>query len=297
MLTNISKKEGKRFYIGSKQEATIEEFDGVMTILDRVDKPYYSSSTSIEMKEEMKRGDVFEASLLEFVGDRKDLIAVENSYIEKHNAVNSEEFYNKSNALMNCHDQDAVANKFGETVKELACRNSSLGKRDNTAKKLGFENFGYFHLWVKEQYNKGLKHADICKIIGKHRHFTLSAINGIDLDKANLELERIEEYQPKLRKLITLGCSFYYACELLGLEITSGRVMLGDFNKKHQKAFKSSLKVGMTKEEMEKYIVRCILDNPDGTGYKIAARELNIGCEAVKRYLSRYLKSNLKRPD
>lgn len=297
LLTNVSKSFGKRFYIGSKQEASLEDFGGIPTILDRNDKPYYSSSSSVEMREEMVRGDIFEASILEYVPDKKNLLAVENTYIMSNNAVVGSEYYNKSNAVLNCHDQEAVANKFGETVKDLACRNSSLGKRDNTAKKLGFDNFGEFHLWVKEKYEEGMRHKQISDIIGKHRHFTISAINGIDLVKAKEELKHTEKYQKELRELITLGCSFYHACTLLGLEITSGRIMLGDFNQKHKKAFKAALKNGMTKDEMEKRIVQIVLDSKDGEGYRIAAGELNIGLEAVRRYLSRYLKKNLQYPE
>ena len=293
LLTNISKKEGKRFYIGSKQEATLEIFDGVMTILDRKDKPYYSSSTSIEMQEEMKRGDIFEASLLESGVPRKELIFVENRYITDADAVHCEDYYNKSNALMNCHDQGAVANKFGETVKDLACRNSSWSKRDATARKLGFSNFGLLHLWVREKKDEGLTHAAMSKIIGKHRHFSLSLIKGIDLEKAYIEIAGKDEYESKLRCMILAGCSLYYACEVLGIEITSGRVMLGDFNKKHERSFRAASKNSMTKQEMEEEVLKVILMSPDGLGMKAAATKLNISLAAVKRYLSRWLKANV----
>lgn len=289
-------KEGKRFYIGSKQECSLEMFDGVMTVLDRYEKPYYSSSTSIEMQEQMKRGDVFEASALEWVGDKKNLLEIENKYINEVDAVFCEEYYNKSNALMNVHDQTAVANKFGETVKDLACRNSSLSKRDSTAKKLGFDNFGEFHLWVRDQMDQGVSHPAMCEKIGKHRHFSQVSIKGIDLDKVTRELLEKDKHQVELRRMIACGCSFYYATELLGLELSSARIMLGDFNKKHQRAFKASLKVGKTKQEMEEEIVRIILTSKDGEGYKDAAHELNIGMETVRRYLSRYLKKNLPYP-
>lgn len=298
LLTNTNKTEGKRFYIGSKQEASLEEFDGVMTILDRLDKPYYSSTTSIEMKEEMIKGDVFEASILEIGVDRKDLIFRENFYIEKYNAVLSEEFYNKSNALMNCHDQDAVANKFGETVKELACRNSSCSKRDNTARKLNFDNFGELHLWVKEKKDEGLTHAEMSTIIGKHRHFTASIIEGINLDKAKLEIDNKDLYQDKLRRMVAAGCSLYYAAEILGLELPSARIILGDYNKEMERAFRTAIKAGLSKDELERKVVQYIYDaDENGSGWREAAKACNITSEAARRYFVRYVKANMPRPE
>lgn len=293
LLTNITLKEGKRFYIGSKQEASIELFDGVMTVLDRNDKPYYSSSSSLEMREEMRRGDIFEASLLEEGLVRQKLLEAENGFITNADAVLSFEYYNKSNALLNCHDQDAVANKFGETVKELAGRNSSWSKRDSTAERLGFSNFGLLHLWVKLKKEDGLTHTEMSAIIGKHRHFSSSLIKGINLDKALLEVEEKEKYQDKLRVLILAGCSLYYACELMGLEITSGRVILGDYNKKKERAFSVAKKHSKTKEEMEDTIINIFINSKDGYGQKAAAKELFINQEAVRRYVSRWLKRNV----
>ncbi len=297
LLTNTSITEGKRYYIGSKQEASLELFDGVMTILDRVGKPYYSSSSSVEMREQMKRGDVFEASVLDSGMSREKLLAAEDKFITAADAVNSDEYYNKSNARLNCHDQGAVANRFGETVKELANRNSSWGKRDNTAKKLGFANFGLLHLWVKTKVGEGLTHADMCRLIGKHRHFSLSLIKGIDLDKALLEIDNKDVYQDKLRGLILAGCSLYYACELMGLELTSGRVILGDFNKKKERAFSVAIRNNKTKEEMEDAVINVLINSEDGYGNKDAAKLLNISLEAVRRYVSRWLKRNVKPED
>lgn len=154
LLTNTSKTEGKRFYIGSKTECQIVDVGGIPTIVDRDGKPYYSSSSSFEFKEAMLRGEIISASLLEEVHDKKKLLLAENAWIDKSNAVFSEEYYNMSNAVLNCHNQDAIANLYGESVKELAKRNSSLGKRDNSAKDLGYSNFGELCFDIWERYSK-----------------------------------------------------------------------------------------------------------------------------------------------
>jgi len=296
LMENITKKGNPKYYIGSKQEASIEEFNGVMTVLDRYDKPYYSSSSSYLMAEDMKNGDVFVSSLLESRIKRKDLITVENKHMEIVGSLHSDEYYNLSNATLDCHNKDAVVNRFGERGKELASRNSSLAKRDNKARKLGFENFGYFHLWIREKVDEGLNHAEMCKIIGKYRSYTRASIKGINLEKALMEIEDKDKYQEDLRNLVYEGCSFYHACTILDLELTSGRIILGDFNKSGERAYRAASKKSMSKEELEIRIVTIILDSKDGQGFQRAARELNINRSTVGRYLSRYIKKYLPRP-
>ena len=105
LLTNITKEKGRRFYIGSKTECNVICLDGIDTIIDlKSDKPYYSSSQSLEMKEDMSKGNVFVARILESVPNRKTLLERENYWITKYDAVSSQEFYNITNAVLNCHD-------------------------------------------------------------------------------------------------------------------------------------------------------------------------------------------------
>lgn len=300
MLTNISKDSGRRFYIGSKQEASVEEYDGVMTILDRKDTPYYSSTTSYEMLEDVKSGDILQAEVLEYVGDKLKLTEIENAWIRKYNAVDSNEFYNKAYAVLNAHyDGDALANKYGETIAQLSSRNSSWGKRDGRAKESGFDNFGDMYIWIHEQKQSGKNGKEVSEALGKERHFAFRTIKGMDIDKAK---EQIIEYkdsslQTELRKMVYNNCSPMYACELLGLEIAAGRILLGDFKQK-DKTFVASLKRGMSKDEMEKRVVQVIYDNDEvGYGFKQAANELGLNLETVKRYFIRYVKANMKRPE
>ena len=101
LLTNTSKQHGARFYIGSKTECSIIELDGVPTIISLKDnKPYYSSSQNKEFIEDFKNGDIFVATLLEEVSNRDLLLATENQHILKNNAIESEDFYNLSEAKL-----------------------------------------------------------------------------------------------------------------------------------------------------------------------------------------------------
>lgn len=293
LLTNIDKKEGKRYYIGSKQECHIRQIDGVPTIVGISNgKPYYSSSSSIEMREEMKNGDRFEAKVLEQVFDRKQLLEREDYWIKHHNAVKSQQYYNMSNATLNCHDQDAVANKYGETVKELAWRNSSWSKRDNTAKQLGYNNFGEICFDIHKRLSSGERIFEISYSFGKHRHFAKSIISKYDMDKAVLDLEK--DFTAELRNYIKNGCSLYYAAELLGIEIPAARSLLGDYDAVNFRSFSVARDMGKTKEELEVEITKQILG---GMGFREVAKEHGIIYESVKRYFFRCIRRNLKNSD
>tara|TARA_Y100001956_G_C4124434_1_gene189266 strand:+ start:2597 stop:3520 length:924 start_codon:yes stop_codon:yes gene_type:complete len=299
LLTNTSKNSGRRFYIGSKQESSIEEFDGVMTILNREDKPYYSSTTSYEMLEDFRNGDIFEASVLEYVPNREDLIYRENEHIKKCSAVESEEYYNKAYAILNAHyDPDSVANKYGETLAQLSSRNSSWSKRDGRSKECGFSNFGEMYFWIHDQKIKGRSGRCVSEELGKERHFAYRTIKNMDIPLAKKQVEDFKgtEVEREIKTMVYNNCSPVFACEVLGLEIAAGRFLLGDF-KERDNEFVAALKRGMTREELEKRVVQHVFDSEKvGNGFKNAAKELNLSLETVRRYFIRYVKNNMERP-
>lgn len=290
LLTNIDKPEGKRFYVGSKQECHLRIVDAIPTIIGTSNgKPYYSSSSSIEMREEMKNGDRFSASILEDVLDRKSLLEREDYWITHFDAVKSQEFYNMSNAKLNCHDQDAVANKYGETVKDLASRNSSWSKRDNTAKECGYNNFGEFCFDIHNRLLAGERIFEISYSLNRHRHFAKTVIVKYNMEKAVLDLEK--DVTKELRDYIKNGCSLFYAAELLDIEIPAARALLGDYDAVNFRSFSVARDMGKTKEELEIEITKDILD---GKGFTEISREKGIIYESVKRYFLRCVRRNLK---
>lgn len=100
LLTN-TKNKTPRYYIGSKAECTIIKLNDIPTIIsNKNNQPYYSSSTNIQFKEDFKNGDTFVASILEEVPDRSKLLEVENKYIIERDAVNSDQYYNLSYAVI-----------------------------------------------------------------------------------------------------------------------------------------------------------------------------------------------------
>ena len=191
LLTNKTKTQGRRFYIGSKQECYLVPVDGVNTIISsKSGKPYYSSSSSFEMKTDMESGHVFEASILEEVPDKKKLLEAENNHIKQYDAVKSDDYYNIGNAVLNCHDQDAVANRFGQTVKDLSTDNRALSNRDNNAQKLGFTSCGElaFHVYDLKQKDPNTNWAIISRELGSDRHWAGRYMKDFNMEKATQDL-------------------------------------------------------------------------------------------------------------
>ena len=293
LLVNNTKTKGKRFYVGSKTECNIVELDGINTIIDlKSDKPYYSSSQSLEMKEDMLKGDVFVASILESVPDRRNLLERENYWINKYDAVFSQDFYNITNAVLNCHDQEVIVNVYGERLKELATRNSSLSKKDNTAKKLGYDNFAQLVLYIWQE-SEIKTYAEISKDLGKERHFAKIFVRGYDKAKTLTDLQRVD-LQPKLRKMVLKGCSLFLASQKLKLEYPAARILLGDFNKLNERSYSVAKLGGLSKKELEVQITKDILD---GAGFREVATKYGIIYESVKRYFFRCVRERLKSSD
>jgi len=292
LLTNSSKQSGKRFYIGSKQECQIADVDGVTTIVDREGKPYYSSSQSFEFKQDMLNGDIFVASVLEQVLDRNTLLQEENKHITLANAVESEEYYNISNAVLNCHNQDALANLFGETVKDLAKNNSSISKRDNSAKELGFNNFGElcFSIWERYQLNQNWQM--VSSSFNKERHWSKVVIKDFNMEKAKDDLTKVSEEQ--IRWHIARKCSLAKACELLGIELPAGRILLGDFNKESQRAYSVALLLGKTQGELEAEVTKDFLKDLPVIDI---CKKYGINETSAKRYFMRCIRRHLDPED
>lgn len=285
-LTNSSKTEGKRFYIGSKQECKFLVIDDIPTIYNmKTGKPYYGSSTCFEFKEDFKRGDVFVAEVLEIVRDREDLRDRENHYLKLYDAVNSEEYYNKSYAFLRTHAHNAIQNKYGELTKEYANSQSQTSKRDGTAIALGYKNFGEMYFALYERLKSGESTKDISESCGKHRKWLQVSLRDYDMEKAKLDLESTS--RDELRKLITEGVSLKYAANLLNIELPAARVLLGDYLKEKERAFTVASERGKSKEELEVDLTLRILN---GENLLDISNSMTLCRESVLRYFFRCLR-------
>lgn len=293
LLTNKTKTSGKRYYIGSKSECKIVEINGIKTMIStKTGKPYMSSSTSYEFKDDIKQGHVFEASVLEEVSDknRSRLIEVENNWIIKHNAVDSDEFYNLSYAVLNMRIPDRIANRYGQTVSGLAKDNSNMSKRDGTAKQLGYSNYGEFCFDAYRMYKECGNWAEVSRKYNKYKNFARISLAPFDMEKAIKDLEHDRSYD--IRKLMADNCSLAKACEILDIELPAGRKMLGDFLQSRE--FSVATNLGKSKKELEITVTKMILD---GKGFREVSNELGIVYESVKRYFFRCIRERLKSSD
>ena len=294
LLTNKSKSEGKRFYVGSKSECKIVKINGVDTMVSVSNgKPYMSSSTSFEFKDDIAAGHIFEVTVLQELGHnkRKDLVKIENEWIIKRDAVNSAEYYNLGYAVLNSRDKGKLANRYGETVSELSQNNSNMSKRDGSARSFGYANYGEFAFDAYRIYlENGKNWSKAAEHFGKHKGYVRVALEPFDMEKAKKDLE--VDRSLEIRKLLRERCSLPKACEILGIELPAGRVMLGDYLESRD--YTVAANQGKTKLELEVEVTKLILD---GEGFREVSNKLGITYESCKRYFFRCIRKRLKSSD
>jgi len=292
-LKNLSRLDGKRFYVGSKSACKVITMDGVKTMINvNTGKPYYSSSTSFDFKKDLANGHIFEVEILQKVpmSERSRLVEIENEWIIKLDAVNNHEYYNLGYALLNCRDPGKLANKFGETVNDLAKNNSSTSKRDNTAHALGFSNFGELCFHIYDLFCEYQNWATIAKFYGKDKGYFRMMLLNFDMEKARKDLSTIDTL--RIRKLLAENCSLVKACEICGVELPAGRVALGDY--KETRNFSVAFNQGKTKEELELEVTKLVLD---GHGLLEVSDKLGITYTSAKRYFFRCIRKRFKSSD
>lgn len=298
LLENKNKTEGRRFYIGSKQECAIEVIDGIPRIVSlKTGMPYYGSSTCITMKDDMAAGHTFSASLLENVPNKKLLLEAENKWIKHYNAVDSPEFYNKGYARVGIHgvDQFCMYNPYGETIVEYGKQTSSMNKKQNTAVKYGFRNAGEFSVWIACQLSLGYTSAQIGLKLNWERHGPSSYISPYNMEKCISEYEpNNRDKQKEVRDLIAKGASIKKIAEMLNLEIPTVCMYVGDYNKVMTRTFIVAQRRGYSKEELEVEITSRILN---GQGFEEVAKDLIINETSCKRYFMRCIRRHLKPED
>lgn len=294
-LTNLDREEGRRFYVGSKAECFIETINGIDRIVSsKTGLPYYGSSSCPLMKDDMAQGHRLSAEILEEVTDKKKMLAIEDSWIVKLDAVNSPDYYNMSYARIGGYtiDQTAMYNMHGETIVEYGKATSSLNKKNNNAKRFGFKNLGEFCFWLDDKFDEGLSSAAIGRILGWEKHNAARYTKAYDVKKSKAEWSNFDENLGKeIRLLIAEGVSARKIAELKGLEVPTVCLYIGDYDEIHRKAFLVAQRRGETKEELEIKITKMVLE---GKGTNEISRELSVNETSVKRYFLRCVRRNLE---
>lgn len=293
-LVNRNKEEGRRYYVGSKVECHIAKIDGVATMVQRNNKPYFGSSSSFEMKDDMQRGDVFEVEILEQVKDKKEVMNREMDWINKLDAVRSDEYYNLTSVCPNMHyNSHAVGNKYGQTYAQIAKDRSAVGKRDKNAKKAGFKNFGELVFWIWKNLDEGINMAQSATMLGVGRHRFVASHKIFDKEKGRADVNKTN-LQQEIRSMYVQGASLQYISKVLDLELPAARILLGDFNSKFERCFITAKGLGMTREELEVHIAKRVLD---GEGLNTVAKDIGVDYQSVKTYFFNFVRAHLKSSD
>lgn len=298
MLENLDKKEGRRFYIGSKQECLIEVVDGLNRIVStKTGRLYYGSSTCIEMKSDMEKGCRFDATVLEEVYDKKNLLDAENKWMRHYDAVNSEEFYNKNYATVGVFnvDQTAPYNEFGETILGYGKLMSSLNKKNGTAIRFGFENLGELCVWIHMMRELGATWPQIADEMGWERHQPKRYSDPYDMVKCISEYKpKDEDLRKKVRLLYAKNASVAKIAELEGLEIPTVLLYLGNYVKVNKNTGLVAQRQGLTKDELEVKVAKLVID---GMGFREVSKLLSIDQTSAKRYFFKCIRRKFKSSD
>lgn len=296
LLTNLNKKEGeKRFYIGSKAECRLEIIDNLSVIIDiKTEKPYLGSATCKEMKQDILNFHKFSATILEIVGDKKNILSIENKYILQKNAVFSNEYYNLGEAMLGgfSYDQNAIINFFGEKRKDYNASKSGFSKRTKTAKKYGFESIYSFSKWIYEESKKHKYFTEVAKILKCERHTPSRFIEPYNMKKCLEETScPNNEIRVKVRDLYVKGASIYKIAELLQLEIPTIDFYMDKFLKDEEKVYIVARRKNLTEKELKNKIMYLFLK---GKSIAQLSEELGMNTTSATRYFNEIIRELLK---
>ncbi len=292
-LTNLT---NYRKYIGQKVECTIQNIDGIDTIINnKTGLPYYGSSSNVEMNRDLSIHK-FKAEILEVVKDRKLMCQQEDYWIRKYNAVEDRNYYNLTYPLhYNKRDfQSAVRNEFGELYKEYSINESSIARRASNAKKLGFKTLTDFYIDVydriKEQKVQNL--AEIARSYNVERHTISRLVQDVNLDKF---IKEIDVYSSKTHnKIVELrsrGASIKKIGELLNLEFATITYYIGTNKISKQKDFLVSKNLGYTEDELGYKIMDLVLK---GNNIRTAGIKLGLKGQQAQRSFYRFLRKKVE---
>lgn len=285
-LTNLT--NGKK-YIGQKVECRLENS---IIINNKTELPYWGSSSNIQMKEDLKNHN-FKAEILEIVNDKKDICIREDFWVRKLNAVESTSYYNLTYPLhYNKRDfQNSVKNSFGETYKEYAANESTISKRVNSAKKIGFNTLPDFYLDIIEKLKQTNNLAEIARNYNVERHTISRLVKDVNLLKFKNEIKEFDiKILEQIKNYIKQGVSIKKIASILNLEFSTILYYIGNVNYKNRNYLVSQRK-NMTPDELSITIMRLFLL---GKNMTTIAKELSLQKFQIERYFHRFIRKHIK---
>lgn len=294
-IENLNKKPGeKRFYIGQKVECRVEKVNNIGTVINnRTELPYFGSSSDLDMIEELKKGDIFEATILEIVNDKKIMCEREEYYIRLNNAVESLEYYNKVYPLVyNKRDfQNTPKNIYGETYKEYASSSSSLAKRNNNCIKMGFKSIDDFYIDFYEKFKTTQNYTELARYYNITRHRLFDTVSGVNLEKF---IKEINSKTLKIKNIIVEmranGASIKKIAKDLNLENATVLNYVG-IDKIRNNVFIVAERKGLTPDQLGYKIMDLFLKGKD---LDVVAKELTLSDTQVRRYFQRFIRKHIE---
>lgn len=294
-LTNKNKKEGNRFYIGSKKECQLIDIENIPTIVSlKTATPYYGSSSSVEFISDFKNGNIFHAEILEKVVGQ-DIVERETYYIKKYNAVESDEYYNMSLPLPYTYNKNAIGNIYGETINEIANSRSRYSKRRQSCKDLGFKSISDLCETIWDlKINHNFTNDNLVEKYGKNRHFYERIYRTYNIEeflsqKNSLTKKSKKDLILKVREMISKNSSYENISSTLNINFLLMDYISEDWDLKPKQFHNATIR-NMTQEELSKAITKRVLDGESPTQ---AGAFFKLDSTTSNRYFLKYIRDNL----
>lgn len=301
LLTNISKDQNPKYYIGSKLECDIIPVFNIPSIVSlKSGKVYYGSSSNKEMQKDLLDGNHFRAEVLEVVLNRDEVRRRENEWLVELDVANSERYYNLSNnalASFNYESMRSVFNPFGESFTKIAKSRGSIGKRNLTAKSLGFKDYYDLVLYIAKGVSCGKSYAEIAKEIGhSNRHFPAVTTKYFNLSK--LLKENPKDYIKDVEDFYFANATIEKIAEILGIEQPTAYravlLLIDNFEKPDFISLVVSKKLGMSIDKLETTIAKSVFEKKSLAD---TARDLGIDRRSATKYFIRFFRRRFNAND
>lgn len=288
-LVNLDKKENPFVYVGSKSECNLVNLDGCTRMIGPNGKVYLGSSRHPEMQSDIRRGDRFTVEVLE-VCKRTELRNREDEWLRELDVMNNPFYYNLSCTALDCEvNPDRVINDKGELCKQVAGSRSARGKRDSTAKSLGFEDSHGLLTHICKEFKDGKTSPQISKALGRQRHFAY--VTTRNLDKEKFLSEDPDMYSEACVGLWFKNYSFEAMSETLGIEIPTAIKALSLASKRRHSV---AARLGKTVEDLDKEIATMVLK---GKSFSQIGRKFKMDTRTVQKYFIRFFRGRFKISD
>ncbi len=288
-LVNLDKKENPFVYVGSKSECNLVNLDGCTRMIGSNGKVYLGSSGHPEMQSDIRRGDRFTVEVLE-VCKRAELRYREDEWLKELDVMNNLFYYNLSCTALKCEvNPDRVVNDKGESWKQVASSRSAIGKRNSTAKSLGFEDSHGLLTHICKEFRDGKTSPQISKALGKQRHF--AHVTTRNLDKEKFLSEDPDMYSEACVGLWFKNYSFEAMSETLGIEIPTAVKALSLASKRRHSV---AARLGKTVADLDKEIAIMVLK---GKSFSQIGRKFRMDTRTVQKYFIRFFRGRFKISD